>query len=251
MKKTIYYTMFFIMVCCKQESQAQETTYYGSINGSTIELTLNKTGELNYSGTLKDEQQTYTVLATRENDCFSGNALEKQLNINLPIKGCFKDDNIEMHIDFSNYGVTELQRVVLSQKKAEHKTVSTNTNKENRDSRLVGLWKQEQLYNSGYGDNSFGGSYTQKAIFYADGSMADAGSETYISGNDYSGNSTTQGSNKVPGVSWHTKNNHLFFTVSQNGQSQTTNAGKYYIDNGRMLITDANGNKTLLLKVNN
>lgn len=239
----------FIMSCNSPVEAQIEGIYIGEINGATATLTLKKQTQTTYSGTMQDGYQNYVVSTQIDNNCMKGNAMETSLNIEILISGCFKNNQIEIDFDFSKIGVAETQKVLfIKENKPNNSEVSLKSTNE-RDLQMVGLWKQEQLYNSGYGSNYFGGSFTQKIIFYADGSLADGGSQSTISGNDYSGNSTSGRGSKVSGVSWFTKNKHLYIKVFQNGQSQTADAGKYYIEDGKLLITDQNGNKTLLIKI--
>ncbi|HLT54332.1 MAG TPA: hypothetical protein VKZ97_10585 [Flavobacteriaceae bacterium] len=245
--------LIIVLSSCQDTAQAQIEGYYqGEINGGKISLTLDNDGHGNLKGKMQDEHQIYNIEALVTDNCLKGNATENNLQINLIVSGCLKNNQIEMSFDFSNVGLAEIQKVVFTKqssvKDVDNENQPSIHNDTNRDAEVVGLWKQEQLYNSGYGDNYFGGSFTQKVVFYADGSIADGGSQATMSGNDYSGNSTSTNSGKIAGVTWSTKNRHLYITVTQNGQTQTVDVGKYYVENGKMLITDKNDNKTLLVK---
>ncbi|NHN24501.1 hypothetical protein FIA58_002330 [Flavobacterium jejuense] len=242
-----------ILMSCQTPTQAQmEGIYIGDIDGASITLTLKKVTATSYEGSMQDEQQNYVVTAQVDDNCLHGNAVENDLHITLLLSGCLQKNQIEMGFDFSNLGVTEIKKVLFI-KQTSATSSNTNQPKKNagtdRDQALVGVWKQEQLYSSGSGDAFFGGSVTQKVVFYPDGSIADGGSQATMSGSDYSGNSTSGYVGKAAGVSWSTKNKHLYITITQNNQTQTADAGKYYVENGKMLITDQNGNKTLLIKV--
>lgn len=247
-----------LFMSCQNTTQAQmEGNYSGVINGATITLSLKKQENDNYIGTMQDEQQTYAVTAQKEGNCLKGNAVENNMQINIIISGCLQNNQIDMSFDFSNVGLAQTQNVLFTKQGTENTKVlsnqktasSQNNSSTTRDTNVVGIWKQEQLYNSGSGDGFFGGSFTQKVIFYSDGSIADGGSQATMSGSDYSGSSSSGYGNKAPGVSWSTQNKHLFITVTQNGQTQTVDVGKYYVENGKMLITSQNGAKTLLIRV--
>ena len=247
-----------LFMSCHNTTQAQmEGNYTGAINGATITLSLKKQGDDNYVGTMQDEQQTYAVTAQKEGNCLKGNAVENNLQINIIVSGCLQNNQIDMSFDFSNVGLAQTQKVLFTKNGSQNtkvvsnqKTATTqNSSNTERDLNVAGVWKQEQLYNSGSGDGFFGGSFTQKVVFYNDGGIADGGSQATMSGSDYSGSSSSGYGTKAPGVSWSTQNKHLFITVTQNGQTQTVDVGKYYVENGKMLITSQNGTKTLLLKV--
>ncbi|MCO6163278.1 MULTISPECIES: hypothetical protein [unclassified Flavobacterium] len=254
----IYIGIISIFMSCQNATQAQmEGNYTGEINGAIITLSLQKQSKDMYVGTMQDEQQTYVITAQKEGNCLKGNAVENNLQINIIVSGCLQNNQIDMSFDFSNVGLAQTQNVVFTKNGSQNATVVSNpktattqkSSNTERDLNVVGVWKQEQLYNSGSGDGFFGGSFTQKVVFYTDGGIADGGSQATMSGSDYSGSSSSGYGNKAPGVSWSTKNKHLFITVTQNGQTQTVDVGKYYVENGKMLITSQNGAKTLLLKV--
>ncbi|WP_130733931.1 hypothetical protein [Flavobacterium sp. J27] len=247
-----------LFMSCQNTTQAQmEGNYIGEINGATITLSLKKQSKNDYVGTMQDEQQTYAISAKIVDNCLKGNAVENNLQINIILSGCLQSNQIDMSFDFSNVGLAQTQNVLFTKQDnynskttpSQNTSFSQKSSNKERDLNLVGLWKQEQLYNSGSGDNYFGGSFTQKVIFYADGSIADGGSQATMSGSDYSGNSSSGSGGKASGVNWSTQNKHLFITVTQNGQTQTVDAGKYYVENDKMLITSQNGGKTLLIKV--
>ncbi|VXC34212.1 conserved exported hypothetical protein [Flavobacterium sp. 9AF] len=250
--------MSTLFMSCQNTTQAQmEGNYTGEINGATITLFLKKQDKDTYVGTMHDEQQTYAVTAKKEGNCLKGNVVENSLQINIIVSGCLQNNQIDMSFDFSNVGLAQTQNVLFTKNGSQNTNVISNqktattqkSSSTERDLNIVGVWKQEQLYNSGSGDGFFGGSFTQKVIFYSDGGIADGGSQATMSGSDYSGSSSSGYGNKAPGVSWSTQNKHLFITASQNGQTQTVDVGKYYVENGKMLITSQNGTKTLLLKV--
>lgn len=256
MQKTLLFATSLFFLLFQRGLNAQlEGNYTGTINGSTVQLQLQSAGINQLVGRLSDEYQTFKISATTNNQCFEGNAVETNLNLDLAIKGCQNQQTLKIQLDFSALGVNEIQEIILTKVPFSNQNTSrNNTNttadlKVNRDYALVGLWKQEQIYNSGYGGDYFGGSLTQKVIFFADGSIADAGSQAHISGHDFSGLSQDQSIDKIEGVQWSTQNNQLLLTVSKEGQSQTVTMGKYYIENGKMLITNKNGEKTLLIKI--
>ena len=254
--KTTLVILLMVVALTSCNSNAQESLegiYYGQADGSNLKLELKLEGTGNYSGKLTDEYQTYVINAQATADCLEGSAFEEQLQINLKLSGCREADALAMKLDFSDLGIELVKDVRFSKQRQQSVRNSQESNfiepSTTRDPQVAGVWKQEQLYNSGYGDNFFGGSFTQKVVFYPDGGVADGGSQATVSGGDYSGNSTSGNGAAVPGVSWSTKNKHLYITVSQNGQTQTIDAGKYYVDNDKMLITSENGSKTLLIKV--
>ena len=83
--------------------------------------------------------------------------------------------------------------------------------------------------------------------FGEDGSLIYGGSKTSVGGNmsDYS----EQAGGEIPNVVWHTKENCIYLTAKdKSGKQETAKLGKYYIEDGKMLITSDDGTKLVLLK---
>ena len=115
---------------------------------------------------------------------------------------------------------------------------------------LLGTWTKEELYQSGQGDSYMGASASESMTFLAGGRMAESGSSATISGSNYSGQSSGQGTGVIPGLVWYTIGNQLYLQVTENGQTQNVHLGKYYVENNNMLITGTNGEKILLTRSN-
>ena len=115
----------------------------------------------------------------------------------------------------------------------------------NHDAILIGAWTKNENYNSGSGDQYMGASYSETLVLFANGTVGDGGSQATMSGNNYLGQSES-GLKELPGVFWYNINNQLYISAIQNGKTETRHLGKYYIENDHMLITDNDGNKTLL-----
>ncbi|MEZ0609273.1 hypothetical protein ACAW74_12190 [Fibrella sp. WM1] len=122
-----------------------------------------------------------------------------------------------------------------------------------RDPALVGTWQTTSNYGGGLTDGGFYGSTSSAMILNADGSFGDGGSSGYASGSGVSVQSSG-GSNpnsaiaklNAMGARWYTKGNVIYVRVRVNGQQQDVPTSKYYVENGRMLLTDQKtGQKTL------
>ncbi len=240
---------------------AQQTfvgTYHGQINGDNVELVLTSEGTNILEGTMKDSQQSYTVTATTSGDKLTGKAVENLYGITFLLDGTLTNNQLPITMTVDVFGVPQVIKVDFT--KSETISTSTTTtpiphekiglppNAQN-DPNLVGVWTKEELYNSGYGDNFMGGSFSQSLVFYADGSVSDGGSSTSISGSNYSGSSQSGGQGQaLPGTSWYNLDNQLYLQVTQNGKTETAHLGRYYIERGKLLITHPNGNKLFLTK---
>ncbi|MBL7818317.1 MAG: hypothetical protein JNL70_25115 [Saprospiraceae bacterium] len=231
-------------------------SYMGSINGDKATLTLQSKAANQLVGKLKDSQQTYEVNAVSNGTTIEGTAVEKTWNLTFNFNGELRGSLLAL----------DMTIVVLGQKQSIHvdfikegsPTAPTSTPQYAApkipaggkiDPNVVGKWVNEQVYNSGSGSNFFGGTSTQSLIFFSDGGLSDGGSSATISGSNYSGSSSGGGqATPLPNVRWYVQNQHIFIIATENGQTQTVDLGKYYIENGAMLITGNNGKKLLLQK---
>jgi hypothetical protein len=254
MHHVILYSFFLCWVAIPGFSQTNFAgTYSGTLNGDQLELTLQKGSGNALSGKMKDSQQQYEVTATINGNKLSGKAVETTWGIEFAMNGTLTGNKLNMELTLNVLGTKQVMNVEFLRKVAAATPSSVSNDKKpglppnaRNDSRLVGTWAKEELYNSGYGDNYMGSSFTQSMIFYQDGSVADGGSQSTISGSNYSGNSQGAGSGKLPGVVWYNIDNQLYLRATQNGQTETVHLGKFYIENGKMLITGPDGKKTLL-----
>lgn len=122
-----------------------------------------------------------------------------------------------------------------------------------RDPALVGAWQTTANYGGGLTDGGFYGSTSSIMLLNADGSFGDGGSAGYASGSGVSVQSsggTTANSAiarlNAMGARWYTKGNVIYVRVRANGQQQDVPTSTYYVENGRMLLTDPKtGKKTL------
>ncbi len=229
-------------------------TYEGIFNGDNISLTLISNGANNVVGNMQDSQNKYDVSGTTNNNTFSGQAIEIKLGIQFAMSGTLQSNVFNAILTFDYLGEKHDMNVVFNKKKTRNQAESTNKTvgipNKPRDGNVVGTWVKESNYSSGYSSNgSYGAmSSRESLVFYADGSMADGGSSTVVGGSNFSGSSSGAGSGVVPGLYWWTENSKIYLHITEGGKSQQLELGRYYIENGRMLITGANGEKILLTK---
>lgn len=234
-------------------------TFTGSTNGDKVTLTMQSTSGNVLVGKMKDSQQTYDVNATISGSKIEGTAVEKTMGLTFFLNGTLSENHILMNMTIEVLGKKQAiqvdftkQSVSTASAKTTERTpqyAQSNTKVDSKiDQNLVGKWVNEQIYNSGSGDSFFSGTTTQSLVFYADGSLSDGGSSTTMSGSNYYGNSSDKGQPAaIPHARWFVQNQHIFITDTLNGQ--TVDLGKYYVENGALLITGNNGKKLLLRRL--
>jgi hypothetical protein len=238
--------------------------YTGQINGDNIALTLQNSGGTNLSGLMKDSQQSYTVNGVANGNRLTGTAVESTLGLVFVLDGTLSGNQLSMKMTIEVGGQSNTMLVNFT-KQGGVSQAATATSKPNNattpqyskpklpsgatnDPNLVGNWVKQEHYSSGYGSDAMHGSFNQSMILLADGSVSDGGSRAGVSGSYYSASSTGEGQ-ALPNVFWYNIANQLYLQVTQNGQTQALHLGKYYIENGKMLITGTNGNKVFLTRM--
>ncbi|GAB3714949.1 hypothetical protein GCM10027592_55120 [Spirosoma flavus] len=126
-----------------------------------------------------------------------------------------------------------------------------------RDPNLIGAWRTENNYGGGVTDGGFYGSTSSTMILRADGTFGDGGSSGYASGSGVSVQSSEKSNSDLymqlaaAGARWFTKGNLFYVRLKVNGQMQDVPSSKYYVENGKVLLTDLKtGKKMLYVKVN-
>jgi hypothetical protein len=231
--------------------------YTGQVNGDNIEMTLQNNGINSLNGNMKDSQQSYTVNASTNGNKLTGTALESTMGLTFVLDGTLSGNQISMKmtidvggqsntmlVDFTKQGGVSQTKTATPPQYSKPKLPSNATN----DPNLVGNWVKQEHYSSGYGSDAMHGSFNQSMILLADGSVSDGGNQAGISGSFYSAKSSGE-IQALPNVSWYNIANQLYLQATQNGQTQAVHLGQYYIENGKMLITGANGVKLFLTRM--
>lgn len=248
---TLSFCLFFAL---KLMSQDFKGTWAGTFNGAAVSLSLEPNGAPSaWKGTLDDGSNQYTVAATSAGNQLTGTATEPNFGLSFKLSGALQGTTLTLKLAL--LGIE--QTVVLTKiggasaaASASESPVSQPKLPKNaqHDPVLVGVWAKEENYNSGA---AYGGGYystTSLLAFNADGSLSDLGGQTMVGGGDFSGNSQSAGAGKVPGVAWYTENHNLYLVATDGTQTQTQKLGRYYIENGAMLITADDGSKHLFHK---
>ncbi|MBK8698887.1 MAG: hypothetical protein IPN29_04855 [Saprospiraceae bacterium] len=253
-------TLLILTLVCHHAIWAQFTgTYAGTLNGDNIVMTLEQSDK-RVTGQMKDSGQTYQIEATVANERLDGKAVDGTYGITFFLTGYLNAEGMEMDFDLDLGGYRQDAFIVMFQHSGATTSQGAGTsqtgnkpdflNKKQIDSALIGTWKNESFYSSGYGADAMSGGTVSYLSFNADGTMSDQGGGSSISGSYYSGNSGNDGgSGAVPNVWYYTEGKMIYVFTNAGGQEQTVELGTYYIENGNLLITNAGGNKLLLQKI--
>ena len=262
MRYTILIILAFLVINIHAQSPGQPVKFAGHYSAVLSEATLTlfiepKSGS-SYTGILNDGYQSLNLALELTGGTFEGVATDTSLGVEMGVTGEIKGDQIHFALILDPYG--EGEDFEVNFKRDERASQATNSiidqSQTNIDfpsgathpQEMLGTWTKEELYQSGYGDSYMGAGTSQSMTFLSGGRMAEAGSSSYISGSDYSGQSSGEGGGIIPGVTWYTIGNQLYMQGIENGQMQQIHLGKYYVENNNMLITGTNGEKVLLTK---
>jgi hypothetical protein len=234
--------------------------YNGSVNGDPVSLSLQQNGSV-LTGKMSDSHQTYTIDGKVTNNNIDAKAVEPTMGLTIFLIGSLIDNNtLQLKGDLLIAGVkTPAFNTTLTKKNSSSPTssaaVTSTSNSTSRpkelvgktiDPNLIGRWRQESHYNSGYG-SSFSGSTYSYLAFNPDHTMSDNGSSASISGSDYSGQSGGRSTPKIIANVWYyTSGNLIMAVINNNGTILIEKMGTYYIENGKMLFTQANTQKKFL-----
>jgi hypothetical protein len=236
--------------------QSFEGKYNGHMDNDDIHLQLNEDKKNEYSGKMTDSQQNYVVKAKSNGNNLTGTATETQLGLVFKISGGWQDLKLKLKLEIE--GLPDNMEILFEKESQSPDPKQNKPEKKNNqitefkfpkdathDPMLIGAWTKNENYNSGFGDNYMGASYSETLVLFENGTVGDGGSQATMSGNNYLGQSES-GFKALPGVFWYNINNQLYISAIQDGKTETQHLGKYYIENNNMLITSTNGNKTLL-----
>ncbi len=250
------YALILLLFSTMAPSLAGQNAFVGEYNGQynsdPVQMTLKSAGGAALTGELNDGSNVYAVTATAAGNTLTGKAVEPSLNLTFALKGVLAGAQLTLDLTFSLLGQTNTQSIVLTKKGAASAPAApsapTTAAPGKRDRAVVGTWTKETHTNSGSGSNSAYATTVQGLTFKADGTLRDEGARTVTGGSNFSGDTGTSAAKDVPGTTWYTENQNIYLTVTENGKTQTVKLGRYFIENGKMLITGDNGKKELFYK---
>ena len=255
MKTSLFSLLFLFNAYCLYAQKAFEGTFTGVYNGDNITLTLSPqvTVGANLSGKMKDSEQSYDITANASSNSMQGTAVQTTLGLNLPFEASLSGNQLSIAFDLTAFGTNQKMLVNLTKQGTSLAQTTTSAKpapviKGKRDPAIVGSWTKSESYSSGYGDNYIGGTTQSSMTFHADGSLVDGGSRAVVSGSYFGGDTGTSQAKPLEGVSWYSENNNIYLVITEKGTTKTLKLGRYYIENGKMLITGDNGKKELFSK---
>lgn len=222
--------------------------YTGLLNNTeNITLSLKSGVKNTYTGTLKDSQQTYEVNASASEGKLTGTATEFKLNLTFDLEGFLQGNQLTLKLAILGSVTTVImtkEGAAATTTKSTPSAAAATPKTGKRDPDVVGKWTHQTNYSSGLGQDGTM-SNEESIIFNGDGTLANGGSRTVTGGGDWSGSSESAAGGVIPGISWYTENQQIFLVTTENGSAETISLGRYYIEDGKMLITGANGTKML------
>jgi hypothetical protein len=261
------YTLFFLFLFTTQIRKAQASgnaeqlagNYSAIYAGDKMTLVIDHKAGSSYTGIFNDSYQSCPVVLELTGNSFTGVLTEPTMDMAIEFNGEIQGDQLLFNLKLEALGLTD--PMVIGFIRDGTATPATSTMHQNipkidlpsgasHPAEFTGTWTKEELYQSGSGDSYMGAGFSQSMTFLPDGGLAEGGSSAYMSGSNYSGQSSGQGAGRIPGVTWYTIGNQLYMQVTENAQTQNVHLGKYYIENNNMLITGTNGEKILLTKSN-
>lgn len=233
--------------------------YRGTFNGDSVFLEFVLVQDGQASGTMHDSYNHYVVQGLVMDSVFSGTAQENTLGLTFQMTSLLRGDMMATQMVFDYLGMQNKMDIFFTREipvslkvsnKPSNATAKNPVSGRHRDRSIAGLWSKESNYSSGYGSNNTYGSMSTKEYmeFLPDGRIATGGSSTVIGGSNYTGITSDRGNQVAEGWFWYSEGNRIYLHIVQQGQGQDVALGKYYIENGRMLITADNGVKMLLTR---
>lgn len=247
MKTSTKWCLALLLCQFSLAAQAQDYAgqYTGFFNGDAVSLSLQATNG-QYSGILDDGSNKYQVKAVKQDQNLVGSCTEPNLGFSFQMVGMLQGNTLNLQLT-----LLEVTQELALQKQGAASTAGKTASppkpdQKQRDPALVGKWTRQENYNSGYGGGYM--SNESSLIFLADGRMADGGSRTMVGGSGFSGQSGDKGNGVIAGLTWHTENQQLYLTASENGKTQTQCLGKYGFHENAMMITAKDGTKALFYR---
>lgn len=227
-------------------------TYTGSLQGDPVFLELKTDGPGRWTGEMRDSQQSFAVRAETDNGSIHGAASEATYGITLHFAGKLSGNTLTLTftlegMEMEGFDVAFTREQAVAQP-AGSSIDEMADDRRSRDPALVGTWVNEQIYNSGYGDNFMGSTTITRITLARDGKVYEGASSTTMGGSNYTGQSSGQGGGEVPGVRWYTQDREIWFSVAQDGTTQQARMGRYAVDGSNMMVTADNGEKLLFRK---
>ena len=256
----LLFAIFLAVVGQVAAAQDFAGTWTGTFNGDPVTLTLEPNGQAAWKGALNDNSNKYAVAATASGNQLTGTATEPALGLSFDLAASVEGTTmslklafmgVEMPMTLTKSGAANSPQPSSPTQTATAQTSAAMPNlpkNAQHDPALVGVWAVEETYNSGAAYGGGGYSSQQYMAFNADGTLSDLGGQTTVGGGNFSGQSTSAAAGVLPGVKWYTEGRDLYLVATDGTSTETQKLGRYYIENGAMLITSDSGAKQLFHK---
>lgn len=251
----MYRWLLVVLIACSTTVDAE--TYVGEIGGDRVQMDIELDGNA-VRGSMRDSHQHYAIEGTLANDELQATATEATTGVVFQLRGTRLSDALDLRVTPELLGEISEQPLYLTRTDGSSAmdgraaagaaaTAPGALADGERDPALIGRWIHESNYQSGSGDSFFAANTRQSMLLLADGRVLNGGADVSVSGDNYFGQSAGAGGGEAD-IRWTTRDNHIYFSGTENGVAQTVDVGRYYVENGRMLITGNNGTKLLLTK---
>lgn len=232
--RTLFQACILLLSLFVNQAWAETTNWQGQVNQMDVKARLTLIAN-KVSGTIEVQGYSYQVDARNAQQGAQGTLIDAN-GSSIPLliyqQGAGLLVNAYTQGQFAeplSFTLTQVASFVSQQPSPQASTG-------NLDPALLGVW----LYSESYTSNDFAGAYQERVIFYANGTLA-IGSAAGAGG---SHSHVMSGYGDSATYAWKVKvqasgDRHLF--VKEAGQWQLY--GRYYIENGRMLVTKADGSR--------
>lgn len=245
--------------------RAQSNDYYATVNGDAATLHLVQTGAA-LSGWLSDSQQRFEINGTTTKEGFSATAQEPSLGVTMQLDARRQEGGYYVVAQLRFLGTlqpafealflpkggsparssTGASSTTSSQSRAPSPGAPAVLSSKRLDPALVRTWREEHHYSSGYGSDFSGSTYTYLRV-NADHTLSELGGAANMQGENYSGQSSgAEGSGTIPNYWVYTDGKRLMACAVVNGAVQHEQLGEYFIENGKLLITESGSGKRRL-----
>ncbi len=223
-------------------AQSFSGTYAGTLNGTPATLLLQEDAAV-VQGRVDVSGYQYVLQAQVQNNAGIGILQDVQTGGVLNVELAPMPQGVTLVLVSQNGFTGQMQRTALAFTRSEGTITDTAPPSSSTpaavggalDPLMVGVWAHQEIYNSG----DFSGTTQETMQVHPDGTFVLGGGQVSVSGSFFSGN-TGGGGETLHGF-WQTQGNIVY--VRGQGQTQWVPFARYYIENGRMLLTFGDGSR--------
>lgn len=208
----------------------------GTLTSLPVQAELERT-QNRFVGIILVDNYRYQLSSTKQSDVFRGQ-LKDQSGGQVPVQLHTQPDNTLSLTIYLNGEFAQPQTLILSpgNNSVQNSRPSATQSNHALDHQLIGRWVYSESYTSG--EYAFG---AQDWVELSASGEVFSASQSFGGGPD---SNVISGAQRSPAGHWRVQQNangDRLLSLNENGQWYLY--GRYYIENGRMLITRANGEK--------